>query len=279
MASELFGHVRGACPGAAANKVGVLEGARRGTVLLDEIEAIPLDLQFKVLQALQDRQFQPLGSHRSVRITARILSASSHNMASAVRDGVFRQDLYFRLNVVILRVPPLRERKNDIPELVNYFVEKHQRAGQARVTVSEEAMRLLMAQEWPGNVADLERCVQRALERGAGPVLRSADLAVDLQRISLVPGRKSFAPPPLPGEGRISNCDSALRSDTAEAGDPPPCPPAIVRGRTVPLADLERQAILHAVLVSHGDRILAARRLGIGKTTVYRKLKEYGIEI
>jgi len=172
----------------------------------------------------------------------------------------------------------LRERKNDIPELVNYFVEKHPRAEQTRVTVSEEAMRLLLGQEWPGNVAELEMCVQNALERGVGPVLRSADLAVDLQRISLVPWRKSSVPPtPLPGE--ILNSDSPLQSETGETGDPPPGPPAIVPGRTIPLAEIEKRAILHAVVVSHGDKILAAQRLGIGKTTVYRKLKEYGIEI
>jgi DNA-binding NtrC family response regulator len=276
MASELFGHLRGACAGATANKVGVLEGARRGTVLLDEIAAIPLDLQFKFLQALQDRKFQPLGGHRTVKLTARILSTSSHNMASAVRDDAFRQDLYFRLNVVILRVPPLRERKNDIPELVGYFVEKHRRAGQSHMTVSDEAMRLLLAQEWPGNVAELERCVQNALERGTGSVLRSADLAADLRRISLASWRKSSAPTPLPGDCPILSDDSL--GQAVETGDPPPCPPAIVPGRTVPLAELERQAILHAVLVSHGDRILAAQRLGIGKTTVYRKLKEYGTE-
>jgi DNA-binding NtrC family response regulator len=213
-----------------------------------------------------------------VKVAARILASSSHTLEVAVRDGAFRQDLYFRLNVVILRVPPLREHKSDIPLLVNWFLGKHQVAGQAVVTASDAAMRLLMAQDWPGNVEELENCLERALAMGAGPVLRSADLALDLQRTAQAPRRASCVPvKPLPQQaGNGSHSHPSV--GTAEAADPASSAPAIEPRHTVPLADLERQAILHAVMASQGDRILAAQRLGIGKTTVYRKLKEYGAE-
>ena len=264
---ELFGYVRGAFPGAAANRTGLLEAVRGGTLLLDEVGAMPLELQFKFLQALREREFRPLGSHRRVKINARILAASSRNLDVAVRSGTFRQDLYGRLSVVILRVPPLRERKSDISALVNHFLEKHQAAGQVPATVSDEAMRLLQGRDWPGNVRELESCLKRSAAMGAGPVLRCADLAADLiARSVAAPGLADSSAKPL-----AETLSDVLPRSVEETRDPS-------GASTIPLAEIEKQAILHAILVSRGDKILAARRLGIGKTTVYRKLKEYGVQ-
>jgi two-component system response regulator HydG len=265
--NELFGNARGAFPGAVANRAGVLEAARGGTVFLNEVAGMPLELQWKLLQALREREFQPVGCHRRVKLNARILSSSSRNLDVAVRSGTFRQDLYGRLSVAMLRVPPLREHKSDIPLLVNHFLEKYQVAGQASVTVSEDALRLLQGRDWPGNVRELENCIQRAAA-SAGPMLRCADLAADLIARSAAVGSTidSFVKPPSPEASDI------LPTSASEFRDPAGV------GSTIPLAELEKRAILHAILISQGDKILAARRLGIGKTTVYRKLKEYGVQ-
>jgi two-component system response regulator HydG len=265
---ELFGSGRGSVPGAVANHPGVLEAARGGTVFLDEVASMPLELQGQLLQALRQREFQPVGCLRRIKVNARILSASSRNLEVAVRSGTFRQDLYGRLSVAILRVPPLRERKSDIPLLVNHFLEKYQDAGPL-VTVSEDAMRLLQGRDWPGNVRELENCIKRALALGAGPVLKCADLAADLIAHSV------SDPDVLNSSGKPPDSEIAewLPANGVEPGDFP------AFESTIPLAELEKQAILHAILVSQGDKLLAARRLGIGKTTVYRKLKQYGVRV
>jgi two-component system response regulator HydG len=247
--SELFGHVRGAFTGASQTKQGLLEVAQGGTVFLDEIGELPLDLQAKLLRALQEKEIRPVGGTRCIHIDVRIIAATNRDLEHGVEQGTFRKDLYFRLNVVRLRVPPLRERKTDIPLLIDHFLERFTVPGGPRPAFSERALRQLLAHDWPGNIRELENCVERAVALGSGPVLDSADLASNVQN-----------PRPLP-----------LPVPWAGSADPAFTGPENI----VPLAELERRAIFQAIADAGGDKILAARLLGIGKTTLYRKLKEY----
>lgn len=237
--SELFGHVRGAFTGAMQSRTGLLAAAGGGTVLLDEIGELPIELQAKLLRALQEREIRPLGSNDPVPLRARVIAATNRNLEAAVEKGTFRQDLYFRLNVVSLIIPPLRDRKTDIPALAQSFIERHSGQADGITGFSPEAMDRMMSYSWPGNVRELENCVQRALALGSGPLLELKDL-----------------PPVMLG---------TIRSH-AEPGEPHT------------LEDLERRAIMNAIEKAGGDRLRAAKLLGIGKTTIYRKLKEYGLE-
>jgi DNA-binding NtrC family response regulator len=237
--SELFGHVRGAFTGATQARTGLLAGAGGGTVFLDEIGELPVELQAKLLRALQQREIRPLGSNEAVPLRARILAATNRNLEAAIEKGAFRDDLYFRLNVVSIQLPPLRERSADIPLLIQAFMEQHGGPAEGVTGFSQEAIDRMMTYGWPGNVRELENCVQRALALGAGPLLQLKDL-----------------PEPVLGNG----------TTRSEAHDPRK------------LETLERQAILNALHSAGGDRLRAARLLGIGKTTIYRKLKEYGLE-
>jgi two-component system response regulator HydG len=240
--SELFGHVKGAFTGASSGKDGLLVNARGGTVFLDEIGELPTDLQAKLLRAIQEKEIRPVGSTRRLPINVRILAATNRDLDVAVQNGSFRRDLYFRLNVLSLRVPPLRERKQDIPLLIGHFLERINRTGSFERTVSDEALRRMLDYEWPGNVRELENCLERACAMNSGPVIHVIDLGSSLQS-SHSPATAS------PGNGVLT------------------------------LAELEKRAIFAALQQSHGDKLQAADRLGIGKTTLYRKLKEYGPQL
>ena len=242
--SELFGYVKGAFPGANRPKQGLLEMARGGTVFLDEAGELPLDLQSKLLHALQEKEVRPLGSNRRIAIEARILASSNRDLEAACAQGTFRKDLFLRLNVVNLRIPPLRERKQDIPLLVGTFLERITRGSGVEYAISDDALRRLLAYDWPGNVRELEASLERACALSSGPVLHIADLPTPLQ----------------------NTAESVPASVMPASGGP----------EIVPLAELEKQAILSTIRVLNGDKLEAARRLGIGKTTLYRKLKEYG---
>jgi DNA-binding NtrC family response regulator len=235
--SELFGYVKGAFTGANHSKQGLLESAGGGTLFLDEIGDLPVDLQAKLLRALQEHEVRPVGSNERVAISARVIAATHRDLESAVRSGGFRQDLFFRLNVVQIKLPPLRERKNDIPLLVHTFLEKFSDAQGKVRTISEDAIARLLAYDWPGNVRELENAVERAVALGSGPILHVGDLPSNL---------KYDMPAPLPDKDEF-----------------------------LPLEELERRAILRALRESGGDKLRAARLLGIGKTTLYRKLKQY----
>ncbi len=238
--SELFGYVKGAFTGAQHGRTGLLETGNGGTVFLDEIGDLPVDLQAKLLRALQEREVRPVGATDRVRIDIRIIAATNRDLESAIRTGGFRQDLYFRLNVVQLKLPPLRERKSDIPLLVSSFLEKFSDPQRPIRTISEDAMRRLMAYDWPGNVRELENAVERAVALGSGPILHMGDLPSNLQQ---------------------GGSDRSLDSDELTT-----------------LEEMERRAILRALRETNGDKLAAARLLGIGKTTLYRKLKQYGAE-
>ncbi|MGA8767734.1 MAG: sigma-54 dependent transcriptional regulator [Candidatus Acidiferrales bacterium] len=235
--SELFGYVKGAFTGAMHAKTGLMQSAGSGTLFLDEIGDLPFDLQAKLLRALQEREVKPVGSNDRISIATRIIAATNRDLDVAVRQGQFRQDLFFRLNVVQIKMPPLRERKSDIPILVSSFLEKFGDSNGNVQTISEDAMARLIGYDWPGNVRELENAVERAVALGSGSILHVGDLPSNLQYGS--------------GE-RMPQSDELL-----------------------PLDELERRAILRALRESGGDKLAAARLLGIGKTTLYRKLKQY----
>src|SRR5207237_567751 len=169
--SELFGYVKGAFTGALHGKQGLLEAAHSGTLFLDEIGDMPVDLQAKLLRALQEHEVEPVGSTERRRIDVRIIAATNRDLESAIRTGGFRQDLYFRLNVVQIKLPALRERKSDIPLLVASFLEKYTKADEHVPPLSEDAMQRLMAYDWPGNVRELENAIERSLALTSGPFI------------------------------------------------------------------------------------------------------------
>src|ERR1700730_14432573 len=177
MESELFGHVKGAFTGAANAKVGLIEAANGGTAFFDEIGELPLDLQAKLLRVLQEKEFRPLGSLTTRRSDFRIIAATNRDLAKEVEKGTFRRDLYFRLNVINIRLAPLRERKEDIPALINHFLS---RSG-GNHTLTADVMEALLSYEWPGNVRELENCVQHMVAVNSGPLLHHADLPSNLQ--------------------------------------------------------------------------------------------------
>jgi DNA-binding NtrC family response regulator len=235
--SELFGYVKGAFTGALHGKQGLLEAAQSGTLFLDEIGDMPVDLQAKLLRALQEHEVKPVGSTERRRIDVRIIAATNRDLETAIRTGGFRQDLYFRLNVVQIKLPPLRERKSDIPLLVTSFLDKFSDPQRTARSISEDAMRRLISYDWPGNVRELENAIERAVALGSGPIVCVGDLPSNLQ---------------YPTSERLPEKDELL-----------------------PLEELERRAILRTLRQTRGDKLAAARILGIGKTTLYRKLKQY----
>jgi two-component system response regulator HydG len=241
--SELFGYVKGAFTGAMQSKAGLLAIAEGGTVFLDEVGELPVDLQAKMLRALQEKEIRPVGSTKTMPINVRVLAATNRDLEHAVAHGSFRRDLFFRLNVLTLRIPPLRERRQDIPLLAGHVLERLFQNSGRQHELSDEAVRALLAYDWPGNVRELENCLERCCAMTSGSIIHTVDLP-----------------------SSITGAPARLVSETAQ-------------GRVVPLADLEKQSILGAIAQLNGDKLMAARMLGIGKTTLYRKLKEYGAEI
>lgn len=255
--SELFGHTKGAFTGAVSNKTGLLELADGGTAFLDEVGELPLELQAKLLRVLQEKELRPVGALSPRRTNFRVIAATNRELAAETGRGAFRRDLYYRLNVIKLRLPPLRERPEDIPELVRHFLRMYG-SGQ---TLSASVMQALSAYEWPGNVRELENCVQRMCAMNSGPVLDIPDLP------SALAGWRA-ATSPLPSPAPVSVPVPVFAAAAPAA-----------RARVLPLEHMERQAIVDALDFTRGDRGRAASLLGIGRTTLYRKLKRYGIEV
>src|SRR5579871_3827729 len=177
MESELFGHVKGAFTGASVAKIGLIESANGGTAFFDEIGELPLDLQAKLLRVLQEKEFRPVGSLATRRSDFRIIAATNRDLAKEVEKGTFRRDLFFRLNVINIRLSPLRERKEDIPELINHFLT---RVG-GSYSLTAEALEVILSYDWPGNVRELENCIQHMVAINSGPLLHAADLPSNLQ--------------------------------------------------------------------------------------------------
>lgn len=256
--ADLFGR---SCSGPAADAPtpGMLSSPEGGTVFLDEVAALLPELQSRLIRALQDREVRVAGATDIFPLTARILAASSRNLTGFVDAGRFRKDLFYRLNVVNLKVPALRDRAGDIPALAQHFLARLERETGATLALSGETLHLLQAYDWPGNVRELEAAMERACALTSGPILHLGDLPTQLQEFRRQ--REAELAPPLP---------IAAAPDPADLG-------VAAGGLILSMADIERQVILKTLRQLKGDKLLTARLLGIGKTTLYRKLKEYGI--
>lgn len=260
MESELFGSMRGAFTGAAASRTGLIEAAHNGTAFFDEVGELPLELQAKLLRVIQEKEFRPVGATHSKHSDFRVIAATNRDLAAEVERAAFRSDLYFRLKVVTLRVPPLRDRREDIPDLVAHFLSRY---GQLH-SVTPEAMRNLLAYDWPGNVRELENCVQHMVAVTSGPLLHLHDMP------STIFNRVRLTASPLLGMAAAAGASAAPETDNAHSGE------GMEQGESIlPLIELEKREILKAMRITRGDRGAAAHLLGIGRTTLYRKLKEY----
>jgi two-component system, NtrC family, response regulator AtoC len=242
MESELFGHEKGAFTGALKAKAGLFQAANGGTIFLDEIGELPLELQAKLLRVLQEKEVRPVGSNTKTPVSVRVIVATNRDLESAYRTGAFRKDLYFRLNVVTVHLPSLRERRSDIPQLVHCFLDRYAPGESVQVTPS--AMKAFLNYDWPGNVRELENCIARAIALGDGRLIDATDL-----------------PPGI----RDNATQEELEMDAASS--------------TTALAELERMTILRVFEQAGGDKVLAGKMLGISRATLYRKLKLYNIPL
>jgi DNA-binding NtrC family response regulator len=268
MESELFGHTKGSFTGAAQAKDGLIELANGGVAFFDEIGDLPLELQVKLLRVLQEREYRPVGSLTRHKVDLRVISATHRDLTKEVARGSFRQDLYYRLNVITVRIPALRDRKEDLPALIRHFLSNMG----SNYSLTQEALEAMLAYDWPGNVRELSNCLQRMTAMSSGPLLHTTDLPSALQNflISARFEQRSMAAAALP------------RPQTAPAIEPPrsepASPPAPPPPEILPLSEVEKRAIRDALRYTKGDHGRAAQLLGIGRTTLYRKLKEYRLE-
>ncbi len=242
MESELFGHEKGSFTGALKTKAGLFQAANGGTIFLDEIGELPLELQAKLLRVLQEKEVRPVGSNVKVPVDVRVIAATNRDLESAYRAGTFRKDLYFRLNVVTVHLPSLRERRSDIPQLAHCFLDRY--APGENIQLTPNAMKSFLQYDWPGNVRELENCIARAVALGDHRTIDVGDL-----------------PPAV----RVGQEADAQATDSALS--------------TTALSDLERITILRVFEQAGGDKALAGRMLGISRATLYRKLKQYNIPL
>jgi DNA-binding NtrC family response regulator len=258
MESELFGHVKGSFSGAVADKKGLVELADGGTAFFDEIGDLPLEMQVKLLRLFQESEFRPVGSLRWRKVDLRIISATHRDLKAEVAAGRFRKDLYYRLDVFVLHLPTLRERREDIPRLVYHFLELAQAAGLPPFRPSREMLDLLQSYDWPGNVRELKHSVDCMAALHSEGALQVCDLPSALQDHMAASG--------------IGRLAAAVAANPAEELYLAPQSPVI----TIPQS--EKQTISRALGATGGARAETARLLGIGRTTLYRKMREYGIE-
>jgi two-component system, NtrC family, response regulator AtoC len=243
MESELFGYEKGAFTGATKTKAGLFQAANGGTIFLDEIGELPLEMQAKLLRVLQEKEVRPVGSNEKINVDVRVVAATNRDLEAAYRAGTFRKDLYFRLNVVTVHLPPLRERRSDIPMLVHHFLNRYTPSTPMQVTPG--AMKSLLQYDWPGNVRELENCIARAVTLGDQHTMDIQDL-----------------PPAIRTEQPVTQTMSAQDASSLS---------------TTALAEMERMTILRVFEQAHGDKALAGKMLGISRATLYRKLKRYNI--
>jgi DNA-binding NtrC family response regulator len=266
--SILFGHERGSFTGATDKHLGKFQEASGGTLFLDEIGELPLDMQVKLLRALQEGEIDPIGSKRPVRVDVRIISATNRDLAQRINDGLFREDLYYRLNVFPIEAPSLRERREDIPALVEHFIRRFNvEEGKRVIGATAETLALLAAYDWPGNVRQLENAVYRAIVLADAPYLQPYDFPA-------ISGMK--APAPIAGAG-----PAAVPSHAELAEELPADAPVRIlddRGHLRTLEEIERDLIQLAIEIYSGHMSEVARRLGIGRSTLYRKVREQGLD-
>ena len=243
--SELFGYEKGAFTGALRSKQGLLQSADTGTIFLDEVGELPLEMQAKILRFLQEKEVRPVGSNQKVKVDVRIMAATNRDLETEYKKGTFRKDLYFRLNVVTIHLPPLRERRSDIPILANWFLERLAPGRDA--SVSGAAMKALLAYDWPGNVRELENCLERAVALGDQRLIDLSDL-----------------PPSI---ARAEAPEKTARFEMSASAD----------STTTDLEDIERATIKRVFVQVNGDKARAGKMLGISRATLYRKLKRYNI--
>jgi two-component system, NtrC family, response regulator AtoC len=247
--SELFGHIRGAFTGAVQNRVGRFEQANNGTIFLDEIGSMPQTLQVKLLRVLQEREFERVGANNSVKVDVRIIAATSSNLHQMVKDATFREDLYYRLNVIPIHMPPLRERREDVPMLIQRFISQFcERHKLELKTVSPQVMKALMSYDWPGNVRQLENIVERM--------------------VALTGNRTAIMPSDLPAE--IQNRDVSTFTPIIEI------PEEGIHFTTI-ITDMERELIQQSLRKAHGNKKLAAKFLNLKRTTLIEKIKRIGL--
>jgi two-component system, NtrC family, response regulator HydG len=243
--AELFGYEKGAFTGALQRKPGHFELADKGTLFLDEIGDMPLEVQAKLLRVLQDGTFKRLGGTQTLQVDVRVVAATNKELAKEVAAERFRQDLYYRLNVITVLLPPLRQRRQDIPVLAAHFMQKYAQENHKAVTaIQQDALQYLTAYDWPGNVRELENVIERAVVLAHGSAVTMAELSLEepQEKVSLNSSEYFVLP------------------------------------STATLAQIEREAIIQALRHSEGNRQAAARRLDIGPATLYRKFKEYQIQ-
>src|SRR5271166_5062464 len=245
MESEMFGYEKGAFTGAMKTKAGLFQAANGGTIFLDEIGELPLEMQAKLLRVLQEKEVRPVGSNDRINVDVRVMAATNRDLEAAYRTGTFRKDLYFRLNVVTVHLPPLRERRSDIPMLVHHFLDRY--APTTHLQVTSAAMKSLLQYDWPGNVRELENCIARGVTLGDQEVIDVQDL------------------PP------------AIRSE--QPAGPAVTPQDAANLSTTALAEMEKMTILRVFEQANGDKALAGKMLGISRATLYRKLKRYHIGV
>ncbi len=243
MESELFGHEKGAFTGALRSKPGLFQAANSGTIFLDEIGELPLEMQAKLLRVLQEKEVRPVGSNDKISVDTRVVAATNRDLEAAYRAGTFRKDLYFRLNVVTVHLPSLRERRADIPQLAHFFLDRY--APSENTQISPAVMKSFLQYEWPGNVRELENCIARAVALGDHQMIELADLPAAIRGAQ---------------DSGMSAQDAAELSTTA-------------------LADLERMTILRVFEQAGGDKAIAGKMLGISRATLYRRLKRYNIPV
>jgi two-component system, NtrC family, response regulator AtoC len=241
--SELFGYEKGAFTGALKARTGMFQSADGGTIFLDEIGELPLEMQAKLLRVLQEKEVRPVGSNQRTKVDVRVIAATNRDLEQEYRAGTFRKDLYFRLNVVTVHVPALRERRSDIPMLANWFLERC--APGRSVQVTNAAMKSLLQYDWPGNVRELENCMQRAVALGDQQLIDIDDLPPAMATVS-------------------QSAESAAERAPVELS-------------TTDLEDIERNTIERVFEQVKGDKALAGKMLGISRATLYRKLKRYNI--
>jgi DNA-binding NtrC family response regulator len=270
--SILFGHEKGAFTGAHDKHLGKFQEASGGTLFLDEVGELPLDMQVKLLRALQEGEIDPVGSKRPVKVDVRIVSATNRDLAETVRLGRFREDLYYRLHVFPIEAPSLRERRDDVPALVDHFVRRFAVETGKRVSgVAPETLALLAAHDWPGNVRQLENAVYRAVVLADGPVLTPHDFPAVSGLSAPAPAAIPEAAPGVPVLPTVEQYLAELPAEPVRILDE--------KGHLRTLEAIERDLIQHAIEVYSGHMSEVARRLGIGRSTLYRKVREQGLDV